>query len=218
MASTEDTLPQLFYVPGNSSLIPHLLLEELGMPYSLRLVDRGRGDDRSPDFLRLNPNGLVPVLADRDVTIYETAAICLHLLDRTPGTTLIPPHGSPARSRFYQWLMWLNNSLQPAMKISYFSQRWSRDEAGAGQVRAMAEHNAAALLDILAAEMERHSDRWLTGPEFTAVDLYAFVVCRWTARIPRPAKDRPVLRAYMERIADRPAVGHTLAQEGIAPP
>ena len=210
--------PTLYHVPGNSSLIPHILLEELGWPYELRLIDRANGEDKTPAFRALNPNGLVPVLVDHDVTVYETAAICLHLLDRSPGTELIPPVGSPARSLFYQWLMWLTNSLQPAMKMSYFAQRWSEDEAGAAQVRSMAVHNAASLIDVLAAEFERHGQLWLAGPEFSAADIYAFVVCRWTARIPRPARDRPVLRSYMERVAARPAVARTLIQEGLSPP
>jgi glutathione S-transferase len=75
---------QLHYFPGNASMTPHILLEELGVPFELQFVDRSAGAHKSPDYLKLNPNGLIPVLVDGDLVLYETAAICLHLVD-TPG-------------------------------------------------------------------------------------------------------------------------------------
>src|SRR5262245_63889985 len=70
---------ELHYYPGNASLTPHMLLEELGVPYALKLVDRTRNAHKAPEYLRLNPNGLIPVLVAGDLVLYETAAICLHL-------------------------------------------------------------------------------------------------------------------------------------------
>ena len=70
---------QLHYYPSNASMAPHLLLEELGVPYELKLVDRTREAHKSAEYLRLNPNGLIPVLVDGELVLYETAAICLHL-------------------------------------------------------------------------------------------------------------------------------------------
>src|SRR5512147_2099139 len=104
----------LHYFPGNASLIPHLLLEELGLPFELALVDRGHQAHKSPAYLKLNPNGLIPVLvesgrADGELVLYETAAICLHLLDTRPDCGLAPAQGTAARAHFYKWLMWLTN-------------------------------------------------------------------------------------------------------------
>src|SRR5882757_3246700 len=76
---------QLHYHPSNASMVPHLLLEELGTPYELVLVDRAHAAHKSAAYLALNPNGLIPVMVDGDLVLYETAAICLHLADTHPN-------------------------------------------------------------------------------------------------------------------------------------
>src|SRR5689334_11637477 len=96
---------ELHYYPGNASMAPHLLLEELGVPYALRLVDRTRQAHKAPDYLKMNPNGLIPVLTDGDLVLYETAAICLHLVDTHPDAGLAPTIGTAERAHFYKWLV-----------------------------------------------------------------------------------------------------------------
>ena len=70
---------QLHYYPSTASMIPHLLLQEMGIPFKLLLVDRATDAHKAPAYLALNPNGLLPALTDGDLVLYETAAICLHL-------------------------------------------------------------------------------------------------------------------------------------------
>ena len=67
---------QLYYYPSNASLAPHIVLEEIGAPYELVLVDRDAQAHKQPDYLKLNPSGLIPVLIDGDLVLTETAAIC----------------------------------------------------------------------------------------------------------------------------------------------
>ncbi|MDP1693299.1 MAG: glutathione S-transferase N-terminal domain-containing protein [Burkholderiaceae bacterium] len=80
----------LHYYPGNASMTPHMVLRELGVPFELKLVDRAVGAQKSPAYLKLNPNGLIPVLVDGDLVLYETAAILLYLVDTHPGAGLAP--------------------------------------------------------------------------------------------------------------------------------
>jgi glutathione S-transferase len=80
----------LYYFPGNASLTPHILLNEIGTSFELALVDRSSDAQRSAAYLRLNPNGRIPTLVDDDLVIYETAAIVLHLVDRFPEANLAP--------------------------------------------------------------------------------------------------------------------------------
>ena len=127
----------LHHHPGNASLTPHMLLEELGVPYELKLVDRAQGVHKSADYLKLNPNGLIPVLVETraagqyggDLVLYETAAICLHLLDTHPNAGLAPAVGTPERAQFYKWLVWLTNTLQAALIVYFYPERWADDVA-----------------------------------------------------------------------------------------
>lgn len=222
------TMHQLHYFPGNASLTPHMLLEELGIPYDLKLVDRAQGAHKAPDYLRLNPNGLIPVLvepraggaAGADLVLYETAAICLHLVDTHPAAALAPALGTAERAHFYKWLVWLTNTLQ-AMLIHYFYPERLVDEgdsASAAQVKAHAEARIGPMLDQLDAELARHGQAWLLGPQFSVVDLYAFMLCRWTRGMGRPARSLPHLGPYLQRVLARPAVARALAQEGLVAP
>src|SRR3569833_4774792 len=104
-----EPMYKLYYYPGNANLAPHMLLEELGAAYELVLVDRDRNAHNSPEYLKLNPNGQIPTLVDGDLVLYETAAICLHLVARHPEAGLAPPCGSEARAHFYEWLIYLAN-------------------------------------------------------------------------------------------------------------
>jgi glutathione S-transferase len=215
---------QLHHFPGNASLTPHMLLEELGVPYKLTLVDRTQGAHKRPDYLRLNPNGLIPVLvephADGDLVLYETAAICLHLVDTHPQAGLAPALGSRERAHFYKWLVWLTNTMQ-AMLIHYFYPERMVDEgatAAAAQVKAHAEAKVGAMLDQLDAELARHGQPWLLGDRFSVVDLYALMLCRWTRAFARPARSLPALGPYLQRVLARPAVQRTFAQEGLGAP
>lgn len=81
---------ELHFYPGTAAMVPHIVLEEIGVPYRRVLVDRAVGAHKTPEFLRLNPNGRIPVLVDGDHVLYETAAIDLHLCDAHPAAALAP--------------------------------------------------------------------------------------------------------------------------------
>ena len=104
-------------------MAPHILLHELGVPHQLVLVDRMQNAQKMTGYLKLNPNGLIPVLSDDEeskeggLVLYESAAICLHLCDTHPAAGLAPAVGTPERAQFYKWLMWLTNTLQATLKI-----------------------------------------------------------------------------------------------------
>lgn len=210
----------LHYYPGNASLTPHMLLEELGVGYQLDLVDRTKGAHKSPEYLKLNPNGLIPVLVDADLVLYETAAICLHLVDVHPKAGLAPALGTPERAHFYKRLIWLTNTLQ-AMLIHYFYPERLVDDGnaeGAAQVRAHAQAKIGTMLDQLDAELARHGQPWLLGANYSAVDAYALMLCRWTRGLKRPARALSHLAPYLERVLERPAVQRAFEQEGLAKP
>lgn len=208
----------LHYFPGNASLAPHIVLEELGAPYELALVDRAAGAHKSPAYLKLNPNGLIPVWVDGDLVLYETAAICLHLADTHPAAGLVPPLATPERAHFMKWLMWLTNTLQATLIVYFYPERWADDESAIAQVKAHAEARVAPLLDQLEAQLASHGGPWLLGDAYGAVDPYAFMLCRWTRGFARPARSLPALGAYLGRMLERPAVRRVMENEGLPAP
>ncbi|MES2959286.1 MAG: glutathione S-transferase family protein [Pseudomonadota bacterium] len=211
---------QLHYHPSNASMTPHLLLRELGLPFELKFVDRSVGAHKSPEYLKLNPNGLIPVLVDGDLVLYETAAIVLHLVDTHPEAGLAPTVGTHERALFYKWLIWLSSTVQAMMPHYFYSDRMVApgNTSGTAEVKAQAEAKLAAMFDQIEAHLAAHGGPWLLGQRFSALDPYAFMLCRWTRGAARPARTLPHIGPYLERMLARPAVQKVLEVEKLQPP
>jgi glutathione S-transferase len=208
----------LHYHPSNASFTPHVLLHELGLPFELSLVDRAHDAQRSPAYLKLNPNGLIPVLVDGDLVLYETAAICLHLCDGHPEAGLAPAVGTRERAHFYKWLVWLTNTFQATLLHYFYPHRLvdEGNEDGAHQVKAHAEARCGALLQQIDDELARHGGPWLLGERFGVVDIYAFMLCRWTRFFAsRPARDYARIGPHLARVYARPSVQAAYATEQL---
>ncbi len=211
---------QLHYQAGAASMAPHILLHELGIAHQLVLVDTEAGAHRQPAYLALNPNGKIPVLVDGDLVLYESAAICLHLADSQPAAGLLPPLGTAARAHAYKWLIWQTNTLQTALIVYFYPERQLApgNAAGAAEVKAQVVLRINDLVDQIDAELARHGGAWLLGQDYSVVDAYAFMLCRWTRNFARPARALPHIAAWQQRVLARPAVQRMLANEGLAEP
>lgn len=210
---------QLHYFPGNASLIAHILLEELREDFELLYVDRAAGAHRGAAYLTLNPNGQIPVLVDGGLVLYETAAICLHLAETHPAAGLIP-EATGERAHFHKWLMWFTNTLQATLMLYFYPERWvdAGNAAGAAQLKAHAEAKVGAMLDILDAHLADHGGPWMLGGQYSLLEAYALVLCRWTRGFNRPARSLPQLGPYLQRMLARPAVVRAFATEQLAAP
>ena len=211
----------LHYLPGAASLAVHCLLREVGAAFTLQLVDRANDGHKSPAYLKLNPNGLIPVLVDGELVMYETAAILLHLAATHPAAGLAPALGSAERAHCYKWMLWLSNTLQATL-IHYFYPERCVDEGntqGAAQVKAHAEAKAVACLKQIDELLAGHGGPWLLGAHYSAADPLAFMLSRWTRNFgSRPARDFPHIGAYQQRMLARPALQQVFAVEQLPPP
>ena len=211
----------LHYYPSTAAMAPHIVLQELGVPFELVLVDRPADAHKSPDYLKLNPNGLIPVLTDGDLVLYETAAICLYLCDMHPQAQLAPAVGTVERAHFYKWLIWLTNTLQATLITYFYPERSVNpgNAVGTAEVKAQAERKVGAMLDQLDAELARHGGPWLLGRNYSALDPYAMMLCRWTRGFASaPARARLHLGSYLQAMLARPAVQRVFATEKLAQP
>jgi glutathione S-transferase len=211
----------LHHHPSNASFAPHVLLHELGVPFELALVDRDRGAHKSPGYLKLNPNGLIPVLVDGDLVLYETAAILLHLADTHPQAQLVPPLGTPERAQLYKWLIWLSNTMQATLIHYFYPHRMVAEgnTAGAEEVKDRARAAVGGHLAQIDAHLAAHGGPWFMGERYGIADPMAAMLCRWTRGFStRPARDFAHIGPYLQRFFDRPAVQRAVATEGLPQP
>jgi glutathione S-transferase len=215
---------ELHYYPGNASMAPHILLHELGLPFTLQRVDREQGAHKQAAYLALNPNGQIPVLRDGDLVLYEAAAICLHLADQRPSSGLLPPLATPERAQAYKWLMWMTNTLQARLMHYFYPERLVDEgsSACAAQVKAQAQTQVGGLLDQIETQLAGHGQPWLLGRDYGVVDIYGFMLCRWTrgfeGTASPPARTRPAIAAWLQRLQARPALQRAMEAEGLPQP
>jgi glutathione S-transferase len=210
---------QLHYLPGAASMAPQIVLEELGCGHALLKVDHAGGQLGSPAYRQLNPNGLVPVLVDGDLVLYESAAICLHLADSHPAAGLLPALGTLERAQAYKWMVWLTGTLQPATNIYFYPDRWADSAEAIAQVKAHADQRVMALVPQIEAQLASHGGPWLLGQTYGLPDVHAMMLCRWTRNFAGPkARDLPHIGAWLLRMVERPAVQRVIAAEGLTAP
>ena len=207
----------LYYYPSNANLAPHVLLEEIGAPYRLEFVDRDKDAHKSPEYLRLNPAGLIPVLVDGDLVLPETAAICMHLADKHPEAQLVPQLGTAERAHFYRWFVYLTNTLQAEILTHAYPERLAGDAAGAQAIKQNALLRIGGMLDLIENQL---ADRgpYMLGAGYSAVDPFLFMLCRWTRNMPNPARNRTCIKRLLDTLMLRPAVQRAHAQEQLVPP
>jgi glutathione S-transferase len=218
-----DHLPMitLHYYPGNASFTPHVLLHELGVPFELALVDRTVLAHKSPDYLKLNPNGLIPVLVDGDLVLYETAAIALHLADTHPAAHLAPPLGTRERAEFYKWLMWMTNTVQASLIHYFYGDRIvdPGNAEGFAQIKAHMQTRVQGCLQQIDDHLAAHGGPWFLGANYSVLDPYVWMMCRWTRGFSSsPARDYPHIAAFLKRMLERPAVQKAIATEKLSEP
>jgi glutathione S-transferase len=209
---------RLHYYPSNASLTPHVVLEELGVPYELALVDRTADAHKSPQYLALNPAGRIPVLVDGDLVIFETAAIVLHLLDAHDASyVLAPAIRTPERARFYQWLMYLTNTVQAEMHPFFYPDQHTSDPAGVLHVKAKAEARLTEMFALIEAELGARGP-FLLGERYSALDIYLAMLIRWGRHFSHPPRDLACVGSLARAVGERPAFRRAMAQEGLREP
>lgn len=207
---------KLYYYPSNASLAPHILLEEIGAPFELVLVDRDNAQHKSKDYLAINPAGVIPAMVDGDVMLGEAAAICLYLADKHPEANLIPPLQSAARAQCYRWLIYLTNTVQAELLHYFYPDRLGGPHAEL--VKSNATARLMPMLDILDTQLAQSGGPFLLGTQYTIADIFLFMMCRWTRNMPNPARNRPHLAKFLTMMRQRPAVIRAHATEKLAEP
>ena len=203
----------LYYSPGAASMLVHWLLIETGEPHRLHLVDTAAKAQKSPEYLALNPNGVVPTLVIDGAPHYEAAAMAMLLAERHPQANLAPAFDDPRRADYLQWMFNLANMVQPL-----FRQWWYPHEpAGEASVDAVRDHCTARV----EAEWQRIDDHlaahgpYLLGETPGIADFYLTMLMRWSRGMPKPATEWPQLAALAQRMKARPSFTEMYRREDL---
>jgi glutathione S-transferase len=192
-------------------MVIHQLLIELNVPFELVLVDFATDQQRTPDFLKLNPQGRVPVLVDGDVVIYESAAILLYLTEKTQQ--LAPAVGTPGRARFLQQVAFLTNNLAPQLRLWFYPPDLGFTEYPA-ELRLQIQHKIEQQWQRLADQLEQQGP-YVLGAEFSSADLLLIMYMRWSRNMPKSALAWPALQRLAELVRARPSWRQLYQNEGL---
>jgi len=203
----------LYYSPGSASMVVHLALLEIGVPFRLVKLDFEHDEQRGAEYLKLNPRGQVPTLVIDGKPYFECAALLLILAGRHPEARLAPPPGSALRADWYQWVVFFANALGPVYRQWFYPSDLGSPEHPPfvrDALRAKIE-GAWSLVD---AHLAAHGP-YMLGAEFSGVDLLALMYMRWSRNMPKPVTAWPALRQYADRLRTRPSWARLYEAEGL---
>lgn len=192
---------KLFWAPQTRAQRVIWMLEEAGIDYEMERVQLG-GPDLGDEFLAASPMGKVPAIADGDVAMAESAAICLYVADRYCSGLLAPAIDDPLRGRYLYWTLYTPAVVEPAMSEKFNKVEANRQRSGWGDFELMIETWDNAL-----------DDRdWIVGDRFMAADVMlgsSAIFLRMFGMLPESRN----LDAYADRCMERPAYERALQKE-----
>ncbi len=204
----------LYYMPGRANLAPHIVLQETGAPYRLKLVDFEKRAQHGPEYLTLNPNGRVPTLIKDDFVIYEAAAITMYIAEEHNEGGLAPPPATLSRARYYQWMTHLTNSVQEALNQWFHPYHFVSGAQAENAFKKNAENRLEKLWGNLDDALSKSP--YLLGDKFSACDAYLFFLTCWQTRLKKSmVRERLNLVKFFETVKSRPSVERTFEAEGI---
>lgn len=208
---------ELYFAPGACSFVPHVALEAVkaatGQAFEPKLVKLHKGEQKTPEYLAMNPNGQVPVLVADGKPLNQIVAIC-DFLDRSfPKAGLLPAEPW-ARAQAMSQLAWMNNTVHPTFTRVFRSADFAEGEAAQAEVKKMAQARYGKLLERIQGLTAGAKPYWF-GDRVTPHDAYAFTLLRWGGIAGVDPKSLPGYLAYVERVMAAPPVAGALERERV---
>lgn len=202
---------KLYYAAGSCSMAVHVALLECNQKVELERIDLMAGQQRTPEFQKVNPRGQVPVLVEHDHVIREGAAILIHVLEKHQSPLL--PRNNKERTEALEWLMFCNATLHPAYSRCFFLKRNAED----GPTKEKLFDVAAAQVNKLWDEVEQRLAKrpYLCGEHITIADILLTVIANWSGNVPRPINFGPHTKKLFQNVIARPAYKKALEVEQV---
>ena len=194
--ASNDTIV-FFHAPNTRSSGTRILLEELGAPHELRVVNMKAGEQRKPEFLAVNPMGKVPAILHRGELVTEQVAVFLYLADLFPQNGLTPAREDRLRGPYLRWMAYYGSSFEPAV-VDHALKR----EPGPTAMVPYGDYDT--MLKTLTDQLARGP--YLLGGRMTAADVLWGTALGWTTMF-KLVPELPVIMDYVKRVTGRPAAG-----------
>jgi glutathione S-transferase len=192
-----------FHNPQSRGRVAHWMLEEVGAPYEIKLLDFAKGEHKKPEYVALNPMGKIPTIVHRGVVITETAAILAYLADAFPAAGLAPALDDPKRGTYLRWLFFAAGCGEPAV-VDKMLARPAVERKGALGYGSYED-------TMHALETAIQPGPFILGDRFSAVDVYVASQLGW-GLMTKAIEPGPTFGAYVARATDRPAFKRAIAQ------
>lgn len=201
-----------YFAPGTCSLAVHIALEEAGASFQAVRVDLAQGQQRTPDYLRLNPKGRVPMLLTAQGALTETPALLLYVAQSFPQAGLAPLSDPFALARLQAFNSYLCSTVHVAHAHGKRGSRWV-DAQDSAAIEAMRRHVPASYGDCFELiERELLQGPWAMGEAYSIADAYLFTLAGWLESDGVDPARFPKVLAHRQRMVQRPAVQRALAR------
>jgi glutathione S-transferase len=177
------------------------MLEEVGAPYELKVLDLQKEEQYRPEHLAVNPMGKVPALEHKGQVITETGAICAYLADAFPAAKLAPPPGDPIRGPYFRWMFFQGSCLEPAI-IDHVLKR----EPGRRGMMPYADYDTT----VSTIEKAVEKGPWFLGERYSAADVYVGSAIAWGLQF-QLLPEKETFKKYVARLNERPARQRAMA-------
>lgn len=204
---------KLYYTASTCSLATHIALEEVGADYSTVRIDFAAEQQKSPEYLKINPKGRVPALVTDKGILTETPAMLVYVAQRFPQARLAPMEDPFFFAQIQSFNSYLCSSVHVAHAHRMRGHRWvdADDAHSIAAMRRKVPESVGAGFEMIEREMLKGP--WVMGDHYTICDAYLFTLAQWLekdgvdlARIPRVVDHR-------RRMAERPSVKKAIAEE-----
>ncbi|WP_455272358.1 glutathione S-transferase family protein [Rhizobium herbae] len=200
---------KLYLTPGTCSQASHIALEEAGAVYEAESIDFSRQQQRSPDFMRINPKGRVPALVTNRGVITESPAILAHIGQNFPDTPIAVPEDPFEFARIQSFNAYLCSTVHVAHAHKRRGSRWADDPAVIEAMTLKVASNMSDCFELIETTML--SGPWVMGEAYSIADPYLFTFTSWLEGDGVDPRRFPKVYEHSQRMAERPAVKKVLS-------
>jgi glutathione S-transferase len=200
-----------FYAPGTCALASHIALEDSGTAYETKRLNFVENEQRTPEYLKINPKSRVPALVTDQGVLTETPAILIYIAQSFPKANLAPINDPFGLAQIQAFNSYLCSTVHVAHAHRMRGYRWSDDEPARETMKKKVPQNVGECFELI--EREYFKGPWVMGTDYTIADPYLFTLAKWLEADGVDPKRFPKVLDHRNRMAEHPSVKKVLARE-----